>query len=54
MMDSGLGGTFYPHLKLAVQSLDRAEEALAVRGALYTQRLQLRQVAQQVWCANAA
>lgn len=47
MMDSGLGGTFYPHLKLAVQSLDRAEEALAVRGALYTQRLQLRQVAQQ-------
>lgn len=47
MMDSGLGGTFYPHLKLAVQNLDRAEEALAVRGALYTQRLQLRQVAQQ-------
>ena len=47
MMDSGLGGTFYPHLKLAVQNLDRAEEALSIRGALYTQRLQLRQVAQQ-------
>lgn len=47
MMDSGLGGTFYPHLKLAVQSLDRAEEYLAIHGALYTQRLQLRQVAQQ-------
>jgi outer membrane murein-binding lipoprotein Lpp len=47
MMDSGLGGTFYPHLKLAVQTLDRAEESLAIRGALYTQRMQLRQVAQQ-------
>jgi hypothetical protein len=47
MMESGLGGTFYPHLKLAVQTLDRAEESLAIRGALYTQRLQLRQVAQQ-------
>ncbi|ANG62608.1 hypothetical protein A8C75_09010 [Marinobacterium aestuarii] len=47
MMDSGLGGTFYPHLELAVQTLDRAEEYLSIRGALYTQRLQLRQVAQQ-------
>ncbi|MFY0664098.1 MAG: hypothetical protein JXQ97_05705 [Natronospirillum sp.] len=47
MMDSGLGGTFYPHLNLAINTLDSAEETLAVRGALYTQRLQLRQVAQQ-------
>lgn len=47
MMDSGLGGTFYPHLESAVQVLDRAEEYLSVRGALYTQRLQLRHVSQQ-------
>ncbi len=47
MMDSGLGGTFYPHLERAVQVLDRAEDYLSVRGALYTQRLQLRHVSQQ-------
>ncbi|WP_151703054.1 hypothetical protein [Nitrincola alkalilacustris] len=47
MMDSGLGGTFYPYLEQAVHVLDRAEEYLSVRGALYTQRLQLRHVSQQ-------
>ncbi|WP_344964131.1 hypothetical protein [Oceanisphaera sediminis] len=47
MMDSGLGGAFYPHLEQATQTLERAEEYLSVQGALYTQRLQLRQVAQQ-------
>lgn len=47
MMDSGLGGTFYPHLEAAEQALDTAVEALTVRGALYSHRLQLRQVAYQ-------
>lgn len=47
MMDSGLGGAFYPHLKQATQTLERAEEYLSVQGALYTQQLHLRQVAQQ-------
>ncbi|SEG89347.1 hypothetical protein [Marinobacterium lutimaris] len=47
MMDSGLGGTFYPYLEQAVRVLDKAEEHLSIRGALYTQRLQLRHVAQQ-------
>jgi len=47
MMDSGLGGTFYPHLEAAERALDRATEQLTVRGALYTHRLQLRQVAYQ-------
>lgn len=47
MMDSGPSGTFYHHLDTAVQTLDRAEEHLATRGSLYTQRLQLRQVAHQ-------
>lgn len=47
MMDSGLGGVFYPHLERATQTLERAEEFLSVQGALYTHRLQLRQVAQQ-------
>lgn len=47
MMDSGLGGTFYPHLESAERTLDRAVEKLSVRGALYSHRLQLRQVAHQ-------
>lgn len=47
MMDSSLGGSFYPHLERATAELDRAGELLAVRGALYTHRLRLRQVAQQ-------
>jgi hypothetical protein len=47
MMDSGLGGTFYPHLEAAERALDTAVEKLSVRGALYSHRLQLRQVAYQ-------
>lgn len=47
MMDSGLSGTFYPHLTDAITALDQAEDYLSVRGALYTQRLQLRHVSQQ-------
>jgi len=47
MMDSGLGGTFYPHLEAAERALDQATEQLSVRGALYSHRLQLRQVAYQ-------
>jgi hypothetical protein len=47
MMDSSLGGTFYPYLEQATIALDRASEQLMVRGALYTQRQRLRLVAQQ-------
>lgn len=47
MMDSGLSGNFYPHLESAENMLDVAVEKLSVRGALYTHRLQLRQVAYQ-------
>lgn len=47
MMDSGLGGSFYPHLESAEHMLDLAVEKLSVRGSLYTHRLQLRQVAYQ-------
>lgn len=47
MMDSGLGGVFYPHLEAAQKSLDRANEQLATQGGLYSHRLQLRQVAYQ-------
>lgn len=47
MMDSGVGGSFYPMLEAAEHALDAATEALSVRGALYTHRLQLRQVAYQ-------
>ncbi|MDO9477883.1 MAG: hypothetical protein Q7L07_14325 [Pseudohongiella sp.] len=47
MMDSGLGGTFYPHLEAAEKALDQATEQLSVLGALYTHRLQLRLVAYQ-------
>lgn len=47
MMDSGLGGTFYPHLEAAERKLDAASDVLSVRGGLYTHRLQMRQVAYQ-------
>lgn len=47
MMDSGPEGTFYRHLEHAEQTLDHAVESLEVRGALYTQRLAMRQVAFQ-------
>lgn len=47
MMDSGPAGTFYRHLEHAEQTLDHVVETLEVRGALYTQRLAMRQVAFQ-------
>lgn len=47
MMDSGPEGTFYRHLEHAEQALDHAVETLEVRGALYTHRLAMRQVAFQ-------
>jgi len=47
MMDSSLAGTFYPYLEAAEQALDAASEALSVQGALYSHRLQLRQVGYQ-------
>lgn len=47
MMDSGPDGTFYRHLEQAEQTLDHAVETLEVRGALYSQRLSMRQVAFQ-------
>ena len=48
MMDSGLGGNFYPYLEQAEQALDRAVETMTIQGGLYTHQLQLRQVAYQV------
>lgn len=48
MMDIGLKGAFYPQLEKAERVLDEAVEILSVRGALYTQRLMLRQVSYQV------
>lgn len=47
MMDSGPDGTFYRHLEAAEHALDHAVETLTVQGALYTQRLMMRQVAFQ-------
>jgi hypothetical protein len=47
MMDSGPSGTFYRHLEDAEHALDYALETLTVQGALYTQRLSMRQVAFQ-------
>lgn len=47
MMDSGPSGTFYRHLETAEHALDHAVESLTIQGALYTQRLALRQVAFQ-------
>lgn len=47
MMDSGPSGTFYKHLEDAEHALDHALETLTIQGALYTQRLSMRQVAFQ-------
>ena len=47
MMDTGASGTFYRYLESAEQSLDHAAWQLSIQGALYTHRLQLRQVAYQ-------
>lgn len=48
MMDSGLGGGFYPLLEKAEEALDKAVDTLAIRGSLYQQRLAMRQIAYQV------
>ena len=48
MMDSGLGGSFYPLLEKAEEALDEAVDILSMRGSLYQQRLALRQIAYQV------
>lgn len=47
MMDSGPSGTFYRHLEAAEHTLDHVVEALTMQGALYSQRLAMRQVAFQ-------
>ena len=47
MMDSSLQGTFYRYLEEAERALDLGLEQLSVQGALYSHRLQLRQVAHQ-------
>lgn len=47
MMDSGSQGTFYRYLEEAERALDLSLEQLSVQGALYSHRLQLRQVAHQ-------
>ena len=47
MMDSGPEGTFYRHLEQAEQALDHTVETLELRGALYTHRLAMRQIAVQ-------
>lgn len=47
MMDSGPDGTFYRYLEQAEQTLDHVVETLEVRGALYSHRLSMRQVAFQ-------
>lgn len=48
MMDSGLGGSFYPLLEKAEEALDSAVDILSMRGSLYQQRLAMRQIAYQV------
>ncbi|MGO1616903.1 MAG: hypothetical protein ACTHXN_02980 [Oceanisphaera sp.] len=48
MMDSGLGGSFYPLLETAEAALDSAVDTLSIRGSLYQQRLAMRQIAYQV------
>ncbi|GLT15879.1 hypothetical protein [Vibrio algivorus] len=48
MMDSGLGGSFYPLLEKAEEALDTAVDILSIRGSLYQQRLAMRQIAYQV------
>lgn len=47
MMDTGPQGTFYRYLEDAERALDLGLERLSVQGALYSHRLQLRQVAHQ-------
>ena len=47
MMDTGPQGTFYRLLEDAERALDLALEQLSVQGALYSHRLQLRQVTHQ-------
>jgi hypothetical protein len=47
MMDAGPQGSFYCYLEDAEHSLDLACEQLTIQGALYSHRLQLRQVAHQ-------
>jgi hypothetical protein len=47
MMDTGPQGTFYRYLEEAEYALDLAFERLTIQGALYSHRLQLRQVAHQ-------
>lgn len=47
MMDSGPSGTFYRHLEAAEHALDHAVETLTIQGALYSQRISMRQVAFQ-------
>lgn len=48
MMDSGLGGSFYPLLEKAEEALDHVVDMLSIRGSLYQQRLAMRQIAYQV------
>ena len=47
LMDTGPHGSFYRYLEEAERALDLAGEQLAIQGALYSHRLQLRQVAHQ-------
>ena len=47
MMDTGPEGIFYNHLEEAERALDLASEQLAIQGALYSHRMQLRHVAHQ-------
>lgn len=47
MMDTGPEGTFYRYLEDAERALDVGLERLSTEGALYSHRLQLRQVAHQ-------
>lgn len=48
MLDSGLGGTFYPQLERAEQLLDQAVYQLESQGTLYTQRLAMRSISFQI------
>ncbi|MBW4047491.1 MAG: hypothetical protein HIU89_06030 [Proteobacteria bacterium] len=47
MMDTGPQGSFYLYLEDAERALDLGLERLSIQGALYSHRLQLRQVAHQ-------
>lgn len=47
MMDSGSGASFYPMLEQTERILDQAVDTLSKRGALYHQRLAVRQIAYQ-------